>query len=94
MRAKIQRLSLLSLVAFASLGMAQVPAVTSFTGATVFGSINSTAQTIGFSFTANSSVTVSALGFYRESAAAYAEAVRVNPYCWNNHNLLGVFEAG
>jgi hypothetical protein len=43
MRVKIQLLCLSSLVTFASLAMAQAPAVTSFTGATVFGSINNTA---------------------------------------------------
>jgi hypothetical protein len=70
MRVHTRLLRLAVLPAFAGLALAQVPAITGFTGATAFGSINSTAQTIGFTFTANSNLIVSALGFWEQNTGA------------------------
>jgi hypothetical protein len=70
MRLHTHLLRLAALSAFAGLALAQVPAITGFTGATAFGSINDTAQTIGFTFTANSSLIVSALGFWEQNTGA------------------------
>jgi hypothetical protein len=68
MRANVHLLRLAALTAFAGLAAAQVPAVSSFTGATVFGAVSSPAsdQTIGFVFTPNSNIVVSALGVWED----------------------------
>ena len=63
---------------FAGAAMAQSPAVTSFTGASTFGSINGTDQTLGFSFVPTAAIQVSALGVWNETApAALAQSHQV-----------------
>src|SRR5215475_9938250 len=52
------------LVICAGLCFPQSPAVTAFTGATTFGSIGGTDQTIGWTFTPQSNVIVSSLGVW------------------------------
>jgi hypothetical protein len=66
MPANVQLLRLAALSAFAGLGLAQVPAVTSFTGNTNFGDVDTTNQTLGFRFTANQNIVVSALGVWQQ----------------------------
>jgi hypothetical protein len=70
MCANVSVLRLTALLAVAGACLAQVPAITTFTGATAFGSINSTDQTIGFSFTANSNILVTALGVWEQNTGA------------------------
>src|SRR4051794_39543468 len=69
MRVNVHVLRLAALTAFAGLAAAQVPAISGFTGATVFGAVSSPAsdQTIGFSFTPASNVVVTALGVWDAS---------------------------
>jgi uncharacterized protein DUF4082 len=71
MRANVHLLRLAALSAFAGLAAAQVPAITSFTGATQFESISSPSsdQTIGFTFTANGDILVTALGVWDSTPA-------------------------
>jgi len=65
LRSVIRRAVLPTLLVL-SLGncLAQTPAVTGFSGGTVFATIDTTAQTAGWDFTANSNMTVSAIGFW------------------------------
>ena len=84
MRATVHLLRLAALTALAGLAAAQVPAVSSFTGATAFGSVNNTNQTIGFSFTANSNIVVTGLGVWDASTG--------DPLTQNHQ--VGLWDAG
>ncbi len=64
MTSKFFLVAAVSVLAFSGSCLAQVPAVTSFSGGTNFLSIDSTNLTLGWSFTANANLTVSALGFW------------------------------
>jgi hypothetical protein len=65
---------------------APVPAIDSFTGDELFGSINSTDQTIGFSFTANGNLTVTALGVWEFNSAPLLQSHEVG--LWNSTGTL------
>jgi Domain of unknown function (DUF4082) len=67
MRVNVHLLRLAAFSAIAGAALAQVPAVTSFTGSTAFGSIDATDQTIGYTFTPTSNIVVSALGVWEQN---------------------------
>jgi hypothetical protein len=58
-----------ALLGLAGACLAQVPAITAFTGASTFNSIGGTDQTLGFTFTANSNLVVTALGIWESNPA-------------------------
>jgi hypothetical protein len=64
MRTKTLVLLWAVLLTLAATGQAQTPAVTSFTGGVSFLGIDGTARTVGWTFTANNYLIVSALGFW------------------------------
>jgi hypothetical protein len=67
MTSKCLLLPAVLLLVFSGSCLAQVPAVTSFSGGTTFTSVDLTNLTLGWTFTANANITVSALGFWNVS---------------------------
>jgi hypothetical protein len=92
MRAHILLLRPAALLAFAGLALAQAPAITSFTGNTQVGTVEpfpGSDRTVGFNFTANSNLTVSALGVWEDPANGTAPLTQTHQVgLWNSSGTL------
>src|SRR5947209_9809082 len=87
MRAHASLLRLAACLPLIGACLAQVPAVTTFTAATQFGSVTGTDQTIGFTFTPTVNIVVSALGVWDANApVAFTQTHQVG--LWDSSGTL------